>query len=68
MGCNGVIEIATGDLLRGGFCDFENDGSFDSGTESYKTDIPHPCFVRGQEDEAQMHRWNGSAWVLVDQP
>ena len=65
---NGVIETATGDLLRAGYCDFTTDGSFDSGTETERTDVPHPSKVRGQEDYANMHRWNGTAWVEVAQP
>ncbi len=43
---NGVIETATGDLIRKGFTDFENDGSFDSGTETYKTDITDGALVK----------------------
>jgi hypothetical protein len=65
---NGVIETSTGDLLRAGFCDFQNDGSFDSATQSYRTDVPVPALARGHVGETQMHRWNGSAWVEVAQP
>jgi len=65
---NAVIETSSGDLLRAGFADFENDGSFDSGTESYRTDCPHPGLIKGQSGESNMHRWNGSAWVEVAQP
>ena len=64
----GVIETSSGDLLRAGYCDFENDGSFDSGSETIRSDAPEPAKVRGDSDESQMHRWNGSAWVLVAQP
>lgn len=65
---NGVIETSTGDLIRAGFCDFENDDQFDSGTESYRTDVPFPFKIRGDVTEANMHRWNGSSWVEVAQP
>lgn len=65
---NGVIETATGDLLRFGNSDFENDGSFDAGTETYRTDVPAGAKVRCAEDETNMTRWNGSAWVEVAQP
>jgi hypothetical protein len=68
MVSNGVIETATGDLVRCGFCDFSASDDFDSETETYKTDVPHPGKVRGDPDEAKMHRWNGSSWVEVDQP
>lgn len=64
---NGVIETATGDLLRAGSSDFENDGSFDAGTETYKTDVPVPAKIKFGDD-ANMHRWNGSAWVEVAAP
>jgi len=68
MAQNGVIETSSGDLLRAGYSDFLNDGSFDSGTETYKTDVPIPAKVKYQSGETQMNRWNGSAWVLVSQP
>lgn len=63
----GVIETSSGDLLRAGYCDFENDGKL-SGSETSRTDVPHPPHIRGGEGLAQMHRWDGAAWVLVDQP
>lgn len=65
---NGVIETASGDLLRSGFCDFENDGSFNGATESYRTDVPFPAKIKGAPEETQMHQWNGSSWDLVAQP
>jgi len=64
---NGVIQTATGDLLRAGFCDFENDGAFDSGTETYRTDIPIPSKIKGDTENSVFHRWNGSAWVEISQ-
>ncbi len=64
----GVIETSTGDLLKAGFCDFVNDGSFDATTQTHRTDVPHPGKVRGDTEWEQMHRWNGSAWVEVPQP
>ncbi len=67
MAQNGVIETATGDLLRAGFSDFLNDGSFNAGTESYRTDVPFPGKVRYGGD-ANMHRWSGSEWVEVTAP
>lgn len=38
----GVIETATGDLLRYGNVDFATDGAFNPGTESVRTDIRTP--------------------------
>ena len=64
---NGVIITSTGDLLRAGFSDFQNDGTFDSGTESYRTDVPMGAKTKGNPDNADFHRWNGSAWVLITQ-
>ena len=63
----GVINTVSGDLLRCGFCDFENDGSFDSGTETQRTDVPFPAYTESDPKVAtgEFHRWNGSAWVLV---
>jgi hypothetical protein len=59
---NGVIEIATGDLLRAGFCDFSSDGTFDAEKEEYRTDVPFPAVSRGS---GAWHRWNGGSWVVV---
>lgn len=61
-----VINTSTGDLLRFGYEDFENDGSFDSGTESIRTDQPEPCYRKDKpDDNGKWHRWNGSTWGLV---
>ena len=65
---NAIIQTTTGDLLRAGFCDFTNDGSFDGATETERADVPYPVKVKGAEGETEMHRWNGSAWILVAQP
>lgn len=59
---NGVIETATGDLLRAGFCDFSTDGAFDPSKEAVRTDVPFPATARGS---GAWHRWDGSAWVVV---
>ena len=67
---NGVIDQATGDLLRAGSCDFSNDGSLDPVTEAYRTDVPDVAFVRNDPEESvtEMHRWDGGAFILVPQP
>ncbi len=68
---NGVTETATGDLIRAGFSDFLNDGSFDGATQTYRTDVPVPAKVRGGEDETMMHRSagaDGTLWTEVAQP
>jgi len=59
---NGVIELATGDLLRAGFCDFTTDGTFDPSREAYRTDVPFPAVSRGN---GSWHRWDGKAWLVV---
>lgn len=63
----GRIEDATGDLIACGFSDFDASGELKAG-ETQRTDVPIGALVRGQEDETQMHNWNGSAYVLVVQP
>lgn len=69
MNYNGVIENATGDLLRAGDCDFNNDGSFDPATETIRTDVPVPARARGDDvPDNKMHRHTGSEWIEVDQP
>ncbi len=65
---NGVIDTSTGDLLRAGFCDWSADGIFDSGTETYVTNVPCPPYVKGKTDLVNYHQWSGSAWVEVGQP
>ena len=69
MSINGVIDKTADDLLRWGInVDFLNDGSFDGANEEYRTDIPRVGKIRGQVTESQMHRWDGAAWLLVNQP
>lgn len=65
----GVIETASGDLLRSGIgVDFTNDGQFDPATETERTDVPIPATCRLPGASGNHHRWNGSAWVEVAQP
>ena len=66
---NGVINTSTGNVLRyGNEVNFENDGPFDSDTETYKTDIPCPAKYKGQDDETMVTRWAGSELDEVAQP
>jgi len=67
MSYNCIIDTATGDLLRAGFCDFINDGSFDSGNETGRSDSPFPAKIKGAPRNDKFHRWNGSAWVEISQ-
>ena len=64
MSHNGVIETASGDLLRAGWGVDFNDAAFDPGTQSIRTDVPFPGHLKGGGN-ANMHRWNGAAWVEV---
>ena len=64
---NGVIEIATGDLLRAGYCDFDDD-AFLPILQSIRTDVPEVPQRRGDPFLTTMHRWDGSAWINVAQP
>ncbi len=59
---NGVTRTADGRLLRAGFADFENDGSFDGATETHHTDVPYPAKVEDDEDETLVTIWTGTAW------
>jgi len=69
MGWNGVIETSTGILLRKGFgVDFENDGSFDSGTETFVQDIPEGLVVKRRKKKLNdFSKFDGSNWV-TDSP
>jgi hypothetical protein len=58
----GVIETATGDLVRCGFSDFTS--TLIAG-ESQRSDCPFPGQPKRKTGLSQIHRWNGSAWVLV---
>ena len=60
---NGVIETVTGILLRAGFSDFVAGAG-----EALRSDVPVPAQTRHQEGQTQMHRWNGTAWVLTTNP
>lgn len=62
---NGVIETATGDLLRAGYADFLNDGAFNPAVESYRVDVPEPAFARSRRRNTQIHRWGGVQWTLI---
>lgn len=57
---NGVIETATGDLIRAGGCDFDVvDG------EEFRDDVPSPFQVRGCCPYGTVHRWTGDEWIVV---
>lgn len=65
---NGVIETATGDLLRAAAkpYGFANDGSFNAGIETVRTDVPVPAEIRGGASSTH-DRWAGSEWTKVGQ-
>jgi hypothetical protein len=58
---NGVIEKATGDLLRAGHCSFTHDPA----TEEYRTDVPEDCYCRYQLAAKKLTRWTGTEWIIV---
>lgn len=68
QGYNGVIETATGFLLKSGFCDFSLGTPFDPLLETYKTNIPYPSKIKGQVGETLISKWTGATWVEVAQP
>ncbi len=59
----GVIKKVGGDLLRCGYVDFENDGSFDSVNEEIRTDVPFPA-VACDGINAEWHQWTGTEWIF----
>ncbi len=62
----GVIETATGDLLRWGDVPA---ASWDVGAdETLRTDVPSDAQARYQLGATQMSQWTGAAWTLVAQP
>ncbi len=61
----GVIETATGDLLRTGFCDFENDGTFDPETETIREDIPEGAIIKDHYSGLDYHQWDGENFVSI---
>ncbi len=70
----GVIVTATGDLVRAGYVDFDSFPDFECGTESVRTDVLQPAFVKNtfngvvsaiDPDFDKFHRWNGSSWITV---
>lgn len=64
----GVIETATGDLIRAGYCSFI--GQFDSETHEQRTDVPVPAKISSQKQPGPVtpthfHRWTGTEWTEV---
>lgn len=60
---NGVIEIATGDLIRAGGVDFTLEPGFDELTEAQRTEVPVPACIR-KYLAYEWHRWTGTVWEL----
>lgn len=73
----GVIDVATGDLLRWGYVTADNwkqDGSFDPATEEVRDvlperrtvrDQPALCYTDGKPDTGRLSKWDGDAWIEV---
>lgn len=60
---NGVIQTATGLLLRAG------DGGFTAGPgETLRSDVPEPPFRLEDPRSAVVHRWNQTQWVKIPKP
>ena len=57
---NGKIETTTGDLLEAGFSTF-----IAGAGETLRSDVPHPPKRRLDPNNTEMHRWNGTSWILV---
>lgn len=52
-----VIDKTTKDVKRYGYCDFENDGSFDSGTEEI---VEHYFVFDPRPSDTVTWRWNAT--------
>lgn len=65
----GLIELATGDLIRAGYADFTNDQDYDPTIHGHRMDVPEPGFVRdhhfGGPEDGRYHRWTGSEWTII---
>ena len=61
---NGVIRQSDGVLLRSGFCDFENDGSFNEELETMLTGIPVDLLAVA-DNGTQVHAYVDGVWSLV---
>lgn len=62
---NGVIEKTTGYLLKYGYCDFENDGSFDPNTQEQIPNCPIPAYCLIDPiypDSTYITVWENGEW------
>jgi len=69
-GGNGVIETATGNLLRGGYVStnsWATDGAFDASAESVVSGIPHPFYYIGNPTTNTFHRLTNGVWIVVSE-
>ncbi len=60
-----VIDTATGNLLRAGYTDFENDGSFDPATETVVVTDPIPDIQLDAEGGTTVTHFDGFAFSVV---
>ena len=61
---NGIIETASGDLLRYGNCDFSSDGSFNPEIETLAFDVPDGAICR-KIYGGDYTSFNGVIWQTV---
>lgn len=66
---NGVVNIATGLLLKAGYCDFTTDPSFNPEIEAQHGDVPSPFYVFKDmsfyDPSINITHWNGNGWDEV---
>ncbi len=66
---NGVVNIATGLLLRAGYCDFTKEHNFNPNIEAQHGDVPSPCYIVNEippEPASDMvTHWTGEGWDEV---
>lgn len=63
MEMNGIIDRATGDLLRAGHSVFTPGPG-----EAFRGDVPIGANIRGEAIAAEFSRWDGNQWIKVPQP
>lgn len=64
---NGIIENATGYLLKAGYCDFSGDAGYNSAIHTIKIDVPETAHCKGDDNWPEMHQWTPAGWVLTSQ-
>ena len=69
---NGITEDSSGELIQSGFvstADLAADTTYDSGTMTIRTDVPHPGKTQREAESGDpITRWTGTIWDEVIKP